>query len=58
MAVAVEVGHHEKVIADSDPESAAHMLRQAQAALEERYRTYEDLAARDGSRFQATWEDV
>jgi pyruvate-ferredoxin/flavodoxin oxidoreductase len=47
-----------KVIADSDPESAAHMLRQAQAALEERYRTYEDLAARDGSRFQATWEDV
>ena len=26
--------------------------------IDERYRTYEDLAARDGSRFVPNWEDV
>ena len=39
------------------PDSAAHMLQQAQRALEERYKLYEDLATRDGSRFQPHWED-
>jgi pyruvate-ferredoxin/flavodoxin oxidoreductase len=39
------------------PEAAAEMLRQAQAAANERYRAYEDLAARDGSRFLPHWED-
>ena len=33
-------------------------MRQAQAAIDERYRTYEDLAARDGSRFQPNWTEV
>jgi pyruvate-ferredoxin/flavodoxin oxidoreductase len=33
------------------------MLEQAQRALEERYSMYEDLAARDGSRFQPHWQD-
>jgi pyruvate-ferredoxin/flavodoxin oxidoreductase len=33
------------------------MLRQAQASADERYRLYEDLAARDGSRFLPHWED-
>ena len=47
-----------KILAQADPESAAHMLRQAQATVDERYRVYEDLAARDGSRFQPNWEEV
>jgi pyruvate-ferredoxin/flavodoxin oxidoreductase len=42
----------------TQPESAAELLQQAQAAAEERYRIYEDLAARDGSRFLPHWEDV
>jgi len=33
------------------------MLVQAQAAVNEKYRIYEDLAARDGSRFLPHWED-
>jgi pyruvate-ferredoxin/flavodoxin oxidoreductase len=46
------------VLAKSDPATAAHLLRQAQAAVDERYRLYEDLAARDGSRFQPNWGDA
>ena len=42
----------------NQPERAAHMLEQAQAIVDERYRTYEDLAARDGSRFVPNWEDI
>ena len=42
----------------SNPESAAEMLIQAQASVDERYRAYEDLAARDGSRFLPHWEDA
>jgi pyruvate-ferredoxin/flavodoxin oxidoreductase len=34
------------------------MLHQAQLATEERYKLYEDLAARDGSRFLPHWENV
>jgi pyruvate-ferredoxin/flavodoxin oxidoreductase len=47
-----------KVLTQTDRERAAHLLRQAQAALDERYRIYEDLAARDGSRFQPIWEEA
>lgn len=47
-----------KILTRSDPQGAAEMLQQAQAAANERYRIYEDLAARDGSRFLPHWEDV
>jgi pyruvate-ferredoxin/flavodoxin oxidoreductase len=45
-----------RVLTKLDPEGAATMLRQAQAAADERYRNYEDLAGRDGSRFLPNWE--
>jgi pyruvate-ferredoxin/flavodoxin oxidoreductase len=45
-------------LTQTHPESAAELLGQAQAAADERYRIYEDLAARDGSRFLPHWEDV
>lgn len=47
-----------KVLGQSDRERAEHLMRQAQAVVDERYRTYEDLAARDGSRFQPNWTAV
>lgn len=47
-----------KTLTHTDPEAAAEMIAQAQAAVDERYRNYEDLAARDGSRFLPHWEDV
>ncbi|WP_407687865.1 pyruvate:ferredoxin (flavodoxin) oxidoreductase [Mycobacterium sp. HUMS_1102779] len=47
-----------KTLTRTHPEAAAEMLRQAQAAADERYRIYEDLAARDGSRFLPHWQDV
>jgi len=47
-----------KTLTRTHPEAAAEMLRQAQAAADERYRVYEDLAARDGSRFLPHWKDV
>ena len=40
------------------PDDARHMLAQAQLALEEKYRNYEDLAARDGTRFLPHWEEA
>jgi pyruvate-ferredoxin/flavodoxin oxidoreductase len=46
------------LLTKTDPESSAQMLRQAQATIDERYRLYEDLAARDGSRFLPNWEDA
>ena len=46
------------MLTQTDPEGAAHMLRQAQAAIDERYRVYEDLAGRDGSRFLPNWEEA
>jgi pyruvate-ferredoxin/flavodoxin oxidoreductase len=39
-------------LASARPEEAAALLTAAQAAVIEKYRQYEDLAARDGSRFQ------
>ncbi len=46
------------VLTQGDRQAAAQMMRQAQAAVDERYRTYEDLAARDGSRFLPNWESA
>ncbi len=46
------------VLTQGDREAAAQMMRQAQAVVDERYRSYEDLAARDGSRFLPNWESV
>ena len=40
------------------PDDARQMLAQAQLELEEKYRIYEDLAARDGSRFHPHWEEA
>ncbi len=39
-------------LADARPDDAAALLSTAQAAVVEKYRQYEDLAERDGSRFQ------
>jgi len=39
------------------PDEARRMLTQAQLALDERYRLYEDMAARDGSRFLPHWQE-
>lgn len=47
-----------KTLTRTHPEAAGHMLHQAEAAANERYRVYEDMAARDGSRFLPHWEDV
>jgi pyruvate-ferredoxin/flavodoxin oxidoreductase len=47
-----------KSLVQTHPDAAKRMLAQAQRALEERYRVYEDLAARDGSRFLPHWQDV
>jgi pyruvate-ferredoxin/flavodoxin oxidoreductase len=47
-----------KSLAQTHPDTAKRMLEQAQRVLEERYRLYEDLASRDGSRFHPLWQDV
>ena len=47
-----------KVLAQTRPEEARMLMIQAQAAVYERYRYYEDLAARDGSRFVPHWKDA
>ncbi|MBV8107100.1 MAG: hypothetical protein JO223_21225, partial [Hyphomicrobiales bacterium] len=45
-------------LTQTHPDDARRMLEQAQLALEEKYRNYEDLAARDGSRFLPHWEEA
>jgi pyruvate-ferredoxin/flavodoxin oxidoreductase len=47
-----------KSLTQTRPDDARHMLAQAQLELEEKYRIYEDMAARDGSRFHPHWEDA
>jgi pyruvate-ferredoxin/flavodoxin oxidoreductase len=42
----------------SKPEDAAALLTMAQAVVTEKYRQYEDLAAREGSRFHPNADDV
>jgi pyruvate-ferredoxin/flavodoxin oxidoreductase len=46
-----------KSLTQTRPDEARVMLTQAQLALDERYRLYEDMAARDGSRFLPHWEE-
>ncbi len=47
-----------KMLTQTRPEEARTLMMQAQAAVYERYRYYEDLAARDGSRFTPHWQDA
>jgi pyruvate-ferredoxin/flavodoxin oxidoreductase len=47
-----------KVLEQTHPDEARHMLQQAQLVVEERYKLYEDLAARDGSRFHPNWQEL
>ncbi len=47
-----------KSLTQTRPDEARHMLAQAQLELEEKYRLYEDLAARDGGRFHPHWEEA
>ncbi len=47
-----------KSLTQTHPDAAKRMLDQAQRGVEERYRVYEDLAARDGSRFHPHWQDA
>jgi pyruvate-ferredoxin/flavodoxin oxidoreductase len=47
-----------KSLTQTRPDDARHMLAQAQLELQEKYRIYEDLAARDGSRFHPHWEEA
>jgi pyruvate-ferredoxin/flavodoxin oxidoreductase len=47
-----------KVLEQTHPNEARHMLQQAQLAADERYKLYEDLALRDGSRFHPHWQEL
>jgi len=47
-----------KVVQQTNPSEADRMLHQAQLAADERYKMYEDMAARDGSRFLPHWENA
>jgi pyruvate-ferredoxin/flavodoxin oxidoreductase len=49
--------HRYRILTHTQPEQAHILLRQAQATADERYRVYEDLAARDGARFHPFWQD-
>ena len=46
-----------RILTQTRPEEAGMLLRQAQAAADERYRLYEDMAAREGTRFHPFWQD-
>ncbi|HEY8332651.1 MAG TPA: thiamine pyrophosphate-dependent enzyme, partial [Tardiphaga sp.] len=46
-----------RMLTQTRPEEAQMLLRQAQAAVDERYRIYEDLAAREGTRFHPFWQE-
>lgn len=46
-----------RILTQARPEEARMLLRQAQAAVDERYRLYEDIAARDGTRFHPFWQE-
>ena len=47
-----------KSLTQTHPDAAKRMLDEAQRGLEERYQVYEDLASRDGSRFQLAAQDI
>ncbi len=46
-----------RILTQTRPEDARMLMRQAQAGADERYRLYEDMAARDGTRFHPFWQD-
>jgi pyruvate-ferredoxin/flavodoxin oxidoreductase len=46
-----------RILTQARPDEARVLMRQAQAAVDERYRLYEDMAARDGTRFHPFWQD-
>jgi len=46
-----------RILTQTRPEDARVLLRQAQATVDERYRLYEDMAAREGTRFHPFWQD-
>jgi pyruvate-ferredoxin/flavodoxin oxidoreductase len=46
-----------RILAQTRADEARVLMRQAQAAVDERYRLYEDMAARDGTRFHPFWQD-
>ena len=46
-----------RILTQTRPEDAPLLLRQAQATVDERYRLYEDMAAREGTRFHPFWQD-
>ena len=46
-----------RILTQTRPDEARVLMRQAQAAVEERYRLYEDMAARAGTRFHPFWQD-
>ena len=46
-----------RLLTQTRPEDAPMLLREAQAVVDERYRVYEDMAARKGTRFHPFWED-
>ena len=46
-----------RILTQTRPDEARVLMRQAQAAVDERYRLYEDMAARDGTRFHPFWQD-
>jgi pyruvate-ferredoxin/flavodoxin oxidoreductase len=47
-----------KALFRTNPDAAKRMLEQAQSVVHERYRLYEDLASRDGTRFHPLWQDL
>ena len=47
-----------RILTRTRPQDAGMLLREAQAAVDERYRVYEDMAARDGTRFHPFWQDA
>jgi pyruvate-ferredoxin/flavodoxin oxidoreductase len=46
-----------RILTETRPAEAPRLMRQAQAAADERYRLYEDMAARDGTRFHPFWQE-
>ena len=46
-----------RILTHTHPADARMLMRQAQAAVDERYRIYEDIAARDGARFHPFWQE-
>ncbi len=56
-----DFAYHElryRILTRTRPDEARILLRQAQVAADERYRLYEDMAARDGTRFHPFWQEA